>query len=389
MTKHKVAVVGAGHGKFGKRADASIRELAFESATQAYEDAGVDPKTDIDASVVTLAGDQFNGQGAPAAVINDAVGHPHVPTLRVEAACASGTAGIRTAYGWVAAGLYDVVAVIGVEQMTRLETPVTTELMSRAGDLRWEFPFGISFPSFYALYASAHMAEFGTTREQLSMVGVKNHHYGAKNPKAHLRKEVSLEEAVNAFIVAYPLNLYDCSLISDGSATLILANAEKAKKMTDTPIWITGVGSGGSQNMLSDRPHLFGLEGAVRAGKIAYKMAKVEPKDIDFAELHDCFTIAEIMAYEDLGFCKKGEGGKFIEDQESYIGGKLPANVDGGLKSKGHPVGCTGVSQGYEITKQLRGEADEGRQVPNATRGLCHNVGQSGQFVNVIIYERD
>jgi acetyl-CoA C-acetyltransferase len=305
----------------------------------------------------------------------------------VESACASGTAAIKASYGLISSGLHDIVIAIGVEKMNAVSSVRATELMARAGDTRWEYPFGVSFPGFYALFATRHMHVYGTTKEQLAMVGVKNHHYGAMNPVAHLQKNVSLEEAVNAVLIAWPLGLYDCSLISDGAAAAVLMSEEKAKEYTDTPVWITGIGSGSDTMLVAERPSLTSLSGAKRAGKAAFKMAGIETTDVDVAEVHDCFTIAEIMAYEDLGFCSPGEGGKFIEEEQSYIGGKIPVNVDGGLKSKGHPVGATGVAQCVELTKQLRGECGK-RQVDGAEIGLSHNVGQTGQFANVIIYSR-
>jgi len=382
----RVAVVGAGHGKFGKRNDASLRELAYEAVIPALEDADI-TQVDIEAGVVAIAGEEFAGQGAPSALVGDYTGIQPRPVFRVESACASGTAAIKAAYGMVSSGLHDIVIAVGVEKMNAVSSARATELMARAGDTRWEYPFGVSFPGFYALFATRHMHEYGTTKEQLAMVGVKNHHYGALNPVAHLQKEVSLEEAVNAVLIAWPLGLYDCSLISDGSAAAILMSEEKANEYTDTPVWITGIGSGSDTMLVAERPSLTSLSGAKRAAKAAYKMAGVEQKDIDVAEVHDCFTIAEIMAYEDLGFCNPGEGGKLIEDQQTYIGGTIPVNVDGGLKSKGHPVGATGVSQCVELTKQLRGECDR-RQVDGAEIALSHNVGQTGQFANVIIYTR-
>ena len=382
----RVAVVGAGHGKFGKRNDASLRELAYEAVIPALEDAGI-TQEGIEAGVVAIAGEEFAGQGAPSALVGDYTGIQPRPVFRVESACASGTAAIKAAYGMVSSGLHDIVIAVGVEKMNAVSSVRATELMARAGDTRWEYPFGVSFPGFYALFATRHMHEYGTTKEQLAMVGVKNHHYGALNPVAHLQKEVSLEEAVNAVLIAWPLGLYDCSLISDGSAAAILMSEEKANEYTDTPVWITGIGSGSDTMLVAERPSLTSLSGAKRAAKAAYKMAGIEQKDIDVAEVHDCFTIAEIMAYEDLGFCNPGEGGKLIEDQQTYIGGTIPVNVDGGLKSKGHPVGATGVSQCVELTKQLRGECGK-RQVEGAEIGLSHNVGQTGQFANVIIYRR-
>ncbi len=385
MTEN-VTIVGAGHSKFGKRTDAGLRDLAYEAVLELFEDSKLSPK-DVDATVIGVAGDEFNGQGSPSAVINSEIGTSGLPTIRVESACATGTAAILTAYNQIKSGLRDSVLVVGVEKMTAVSSSVATELMARAGDLRWEFPFGVSFPGYYALLATAHMAKYGTTREMLSSVGVKNHFYGAKNPYAHMQKEITLEEAMNSVPIAAPLNLYDCSLISDGAAAVLLTKESIAKDYTDTPIRIKGVGSGSDTMRMADRKSLTELAGAQRAAREAYKMAGIEPKDVSVAEVHDCFTIAEIIATEDLGFFEKGQGGPAAADGQTYIGGKIPVNVDGGLKSKGHPLGATGVSQAVELRKQLLGEAGV-RQVDGATIGLSHNVGQSGQFVNVLIYER-
>ncbi|MFQ6089207.1 MAG: thiolase domain-containing protein [Candidatus Methanofastidiosia archaeon] len=381
----KIGIVGIGHAKFGKRLDSTIRELAFEAVMPCLEFAGITQK-EIDATVVGVAGEEFAQQGSPAAAISDYVGMSPKPTLRVEAACTTGSMAIRAAYGLISSGIHELVLVIGVEKMNNVSSARATELMARAGDTKWEYPFGVSFPGFYALFATRHMFEFGTTREQLAMVGVKNHHYGNLNEYAHLRKEITLEEAVNAVQIAYPLGLYDCSLISDGAAAVILASEERCREFEDV-VYITGIGAGSESMLVSERESLVGLPSATRAARQAYKMAGCSEKDIDVADVHDCFTIAEIMAYEDLGFCKKGEGGKFVEEEQSYIGGKTPVNVDGGLKSKGHPIAATGVSMAVEITKQLLGEASK-RQVEGAEIGLSHNVGQSGQYVNVHIYQR-
>ncbi len=341
----------------------------------------------MDATVIGIAADDFNGQGAPAAVITDEIGLSDKPTIRIESACATGTAAIKTAFGLVKSGVHDSVLVIGVEKMTAVSSGLATQLMARAGDLRWEYPFGCSFPGYYALMASAHMAEFGTTTEMLSSVGVKNHHYGAKNPQAHIQKEVSLEEAMGAVHIASPLNLYDCSLISDGAASVLITRESLASQWTDTPMYVKGMGSGSDTMQIARRRTLTGLDGAKRAAKVAYDMSGLTPADIDVAEVHDCFTIAELMALEDLGFYAAGESGSAVLDQQTYIGGKIPTNVDGGLKAKGHPLGATGVSQAVEIRKQLLGEAGA-RQIDGAEIGLSHNVGQTGQFVNVMIYGR-
>ncbi len=382
----KVAVVGIGHSKFGKRPEVTIRELAHEAVFPALEDAGLSAQ-DIDAVVVGVAGDEFAAQGSCAAVINDYVGMQGKPLYRVEAACATGSAAVRTAWALINSGLAETVLVVGAETMTHVGTPRATELMAKAGDTRWEYPFGVTFPAFYALMATAHMHQYGTTREQLSMVSVKNHKYGAMNPYAHLRKEITLEEAMKSVMICYPLNLYDCCLISDGAAAVVLASEEKAKKLTDTPVWIIGLGAASDDMMIAERESLTSLKATRLAAEQAYKMARVKPEEIDVAVVHDCFTIAEIMAYEDLGFCKKGEGGKFIEEGQSYIGGKIPVNIDGGLKSKGHPLGATGVSMTVEITRQLRGEAGK-RQVEGAEIGLSHNIGETGQYCFVHIYKR-
>ncbi|MHA2172418.1 MAG: thiolase domain-containing protein [Candidatus Kariarchaeaceae archaeon] len=387
MISEGVSIVGGGHGRFGKRSDVGIRELAHEAVTQLFDETKLDSKS-VNATVIGIAADEFNGQGAPAAVITDEIGLSDKPTIRIESACATGTASIRTAYGLIKSGLHDTVLVVGVEKMTAISSAYATELMARAGDLRWEFPFGCSFPGYYALMATAHMAQYGTTREMLSSVGVKNHHYGAKNPNAHIQKEVGLEEAMNAVQIASPLNLYDCSLISDGGAAVLMTKDSLARNFTDTPISIMGIGSGSDTMTMAKRSSLTSLVGAKRAAKAAYNMAGLQPSDIDLAEVHDCFSIAELIAMEDLGLYNPGEAGPAVLDKQTYVGGKIPINVDGGLKSKGHPLGATGVSQAVEIRKHLLGEAGD-RQVDGANIGLSHNVGQTGQFVNVMIYGRN
>ncbi len=383
----KVAVVAGGHAKFGKRLDATMRELSAEAYKPIY-DAGITQDM-IDATVLSYAASQFTGQGAGSALIADYLGLHDKPHLRVESACTTGTASLRAAWGMVASGLYDVMLVLGVEQMNRVSSSTATEYMSQAGDMRWEYPYGISFPAFYALMASRYMAEYDMPHEVLSKISVKSHHYGAQNPKAHLPREVSLEEANNAIPICRPLNLYDCSLISDGAAAVVIAAEDRVKEFTDEPMWIKGIGAGASSMMIQSRESLTSIPGAKRAAKAAYKMAGVEPKDIDMAEVHDCFTIAELIAYEDLGFAEPGKGRELIENKEVYHDGKIPVNCDGGLKSKGHPLGATGVSMTYEIMKQMRGESEApSRQIDDVKLGLAHNVGQSGQFVNIFIFER-
>ena len=383
----KVAVVGIGHGKFGVRSDASLRELAFEAVKACLDDAGI-PLKEVDSMVTGIAGDEFALGLQPSAQVHDYIGFHPRPNFRVEGACATGSIALRTGIMNVASGLADVVLVVGVEKMTEVPTSTATEIMGKAGDSIWEYPFGTTFPGYYAMIANAHMAEYGTTEEQLAMVSVKNHYYGSLNPYAHMQKAIDLQKALTSFTVAYPLKLYDCSLITDGAAAVIIASEERTKAISKKPVWIVGSGLATDTLRLGDRKSLTSILAAREAARIAYKMAGVGPADIDVANVHDCFTIAEIVAYEDLGFCERGEGGKLIAAKETYVGGKIPVNVDGGLKSKGHPIGATGVSMAIEITKQLRGEAGE-RQVKNPEIGLAHNVGGTGQVVAVHIFRRE
>ncbi len=385
---NRVGIVGVGQGKFGRRADACLRELAFETVRDCLEDARV-PLEEVDSMVVGVASDEFAFSIQPSAQIVDYLGFHPKPSFRVEGACASGSVALRTGWMAIASGLADLVLVLGAEKMTEISTPTATEIMGKGGDSIWEYPFGLTFPGYYALIARAHMAKYGTTEEQLARVAVKNHHYGAMNPWAHLQKEITVDEVLGSFVVADPLKLYDCCLISDGAAAVLLASEELAGEVAENPIWIAGMGLGTDTLALTGRGELTTLAGTVHAAKQAYGIAEITPRDVDVAVVHDCFTIAEIIAYEDLGFCDRGEGGRLIQEGKTYLGGDIPVNLDGGLKSKGHPVGATGVSMAVEITKQLRGEAEPGRQVQGAKIGLSHNVGGSGQHVAVHIYRRE
>jgi acetyl-CoA C-acetyltransferase len=256
-----------------------------------------------------------------------------------------------------------------------------------AGDEEWEGFQGATFPSLYALMAKAHMHEFGTTREQLAMVSVKNHKHGTLNPKAQYRREISVEDVLHSTPVAPPLNLLDCSPISDGAASIILCEEKLAKKFTDTPIYLIGSGQGSDSLSLAQRESLTSIKAARVAAEAALKQAKISIKEVNVTEVHDCFSIAELMAMEDLGLCRKGEAGKCVERNETYFDSKMPINTSGGLKSVGHPVGATGVKQTIEIVMQLRNEADK-RQVKKAEIGLTHNVGGTGGTVVVNIFRR-
>ncbi|MCK4456947.1 MAG: thiolase domain-containing protein [Thermoplasmata archaeon] len=377
----RTGVVGIGHGKFGRR-EVTVQELAFEPFREALEDCGLHQK-DLDALIVGSS-PEYHRQRSLSGVVAEYLGMNPKPTFLVEAACASSSAALATADAYIRAGIYDTVAVLGVQKMLELSTPEILALMGRVGDVQWESGFGTTFPGYYAMFAHRHMFEYGTTREQMAAVAVKNHHYGTKNPNAMFQKEITAEKALASRIVASPLTLYDCCANADGAACMIVTNEETAKK-AETPIWMAGLGSATAPMSVLRREKLSEIPSAIDAARNAYKMAGIEPKDVDVADVHDCFTIAEILAYEDLGFCEKGGGGKMIEEGETHIGGRIPVNVDGGLKSKGHPVGATGVSMAVEAVKQLRGEAGE-RQVDGAEIALMHNVGGIGQycFVNIL-----
>jgi acetyl-CoA C-acetyltransferase len=383
---NRVGIIGIGHGVFGRRSDATVQELAFEAFRAAMQDAGIDRDV-LDASVIGSV-PEYHKQRSLAGVVQEYLGLVPRPTWLTEVACASGSAAIRTGWMAIRGGVHDVVAVIGCQKMTELSTPEILALMGRVGEVQWESGFGTTFPAYYALFARRHMHEYGTTRENLLQVAVKNHHYGAMNPMALFRKEITLEKALASDEVATPFQVYDCCANADGAACVILAGEERAKELSDKPVWLDGMGCATASMSVLRRPSLTGLPSAQEASSIAYEMAGVTADDIKVADVHDCFTVAEIMAYEDLGFCPKGEGGRFIEEKQSYIGGKVAVNVDGGLKAKGHPIGATGVSMTVEIAKQLRGEAGD-RQVPDADIGLTHNVGGIGQYCFVQVLKRD
>ncbi len=385
---NRVAIVGVGHSKFGKRTDVNVAELAFESIKRAVEDSGIDKK-EIKNVVVGSAGGWYE-EALPAVIVNEYAGLQSVGTMRVEAACASGSAAVKVAFNSVATGESDVALAVGVEKMTEVDTLTSVELIGRAGSYMWEFEnYGMTFPAYYALYAVSHMNKFGTTEEDLARVAVKAHHYGSLNPYAQFQKEITIEKVLSSQVVAWPLKLYDACPLTDGSAAVLLANEEAAKRLTDTPVWIKGIGFSSDSANLSKRDDYVGLSASVDAASRAYKIAKVAPNQVDVATCHDCFTIAEIMAYEDLGFCKKGEGTKLLRDGETQLGGRIPVNLDGGLKAKGHPIGATGVSMMVEITKQLRGECGN-RQAPIKNGiGLVHNVGGTGHYAYVTILSRN
>ena len=381
----EVAIIGAGQTAFTRNCGMSIRELSFEAFREAMEGLDITIK-DIDASIICSA-PEYDKQRSPAGLISEYLGLTPKPTFYVETVCSSSTTGLRVAWSLIKAGLHKVVAVVGFQKMSELSSRDAAERMGRGADIIYESPFGLTMPAGYALYAQAHMAKYGTTEEQLARVRVKNSHYGAANPKANYRKELTLEEILNSEVITSPLKKFDCCANADGASCIIVARGDVAKSASKIPIWVIGLGAATDTMSMAGRESLTGLRCAQEAAKQAYKMAGVKPGDIDVAEVHDCFTVSEILAYEDLGFAKPGEGARLIEEKQTYHDGKIPVNVDGGLLSKGHPIGATGGSQIRTIVRQLRGQATEA-QVRGAEIGLVHNIGGIGQYGNVTILRR-
>ena len=387
MIMRDVAIIGVGLTRFGERWEYGLRELMAEAGLNALNDAKLE-SSDVDILYGgVMASGRFVGQEHIAALLADQLGFSNIPAVRVENACASGGTALRQGYIAVASGLHDIVAVGGVEKMTDVTTSEATTALGGAGDQEWELGQGITFPGLYALMAKRHMYEYGTTEEQMAAVAVKNHKNAAKNKYAQFHKEITIHDVLKSKMVADPLKVFDCSPISDGAAVVLLAPLEKAKKYNDTPIKIIGSTQATDTLRLAERDTLTAIKATQIAADRAYSQAKVKPSDIDVTEVHDCFTIAEILAMEDLGFYKKGKAAKAIAAGETALNSKLSVNTSGGLKGCGHPVGATGVKQAVEITWQLRGDAGE-RQVNGAEIGLTHNVGGSGATAVVHIMKR-
>jgi len=386
----KVGIIGVGQSNFVRGYPGSIRELAFEGFKEAMGDAQIQIK-DIDASIIASA-PEYDKQRSPAGVIAEYLGLIPQPTFYIESICSSSSTALKVAYSMIKAGLHDVVAIVGFQKMSEISSSESQERMGRGADIQWESPFGTMMPAYYAMYARAHMATYSTTLEDLAKIRVKAATYGQINEKAVYRKSITMEmftdpESNMSATVAKPLRVGDCCANADGSSCIIVANEEKAKAMSDKPVWVLGIGAASEAVNMAGRDLLTGLSVGIEAGKQAYAMAGVTSKDIDVAEVHDCFTIAEMMAYENLGFVKPGEGKDLIASKETYKEGSIPVNVDGGLLSKGHPIGATGGSQIRTIVLQLRGEAGE-MQVKDPEIGLVHNIGGVGLYGNVTILGR-
>ena len=378
-----VAVIGVGMTKFGELWGKSIKDIFVEAALKAIENAKVDH---IDSMYVgSMSGGLFVGQEHLGAVMADYLGISPIPATRVESACASGGVSFRQAYLEVASGNSEIVLAGGVEKMT--DGADVTDSLATAADQEYEIYNGVTFPALYAMIANAHMHEYKTTREHLAEVAVKNHKNGANNQNAQFRKEITVEQVLKSTLVADPLRLLDCSPVSDGGAAVILCPLDKAKKITGSYVKVKASSQASDTIALHSRKSLTTLNAVSSASSKAFGLAKLKPKDIDFAEVHDCFTIAEIVVSEDLGFFEKGRGGPAVHDGlTSLNGGKIPINTSGGLKSKGHPVGATGIAQIIELYEQLTGQAGK-RQVKNARIGLAQNMGGSGASCVINILE--
>jgi acetyl-CoA C-acetyltransferase len=380
-----VAVIGVGMKNWGELWEKSLRRIYTEAALAAIDDAGVDH---IDSMYIgCMSGGLFAGQEHLGSLMADYLGRSPIPATRVESACASGGLAFRQGFIDVASGMNDIVLVGGVEKMTDVSGDEATYALATAADQEYEVYHGVTFPGLYAMIAREHMQKYGTTREQLAHVAVKNHENGSKNPNAQFPHKVTAEQVINSVMVADPLTILDCSPITDGAAACILCPKEMASKYSKKPpIIISGSGHATDSIGLHDRNDRTAFNATAKAAETAYKMAGVTPADIDLAEVHDCFTIAEICVIEALGMVEKGKGGEATKSGMTAIGGKIPVNASGGLKSKGHPVGATGVAQIVEIVEQLHGNAGA-RQVKNAKRGLTQNMGGSGGSTLVHILE--
>ncbi|NVM05213.1 MAG: hypothetical protein HWN67_23040 [Candidatus Helarchaeota archaeon] len=420
----EVAIVAVGMCKFGNYSKYGKPENMRTSRDlwlEAYEDmlGNIDKMNNIQEEVECLylgnfSSDLFEGQGHLAPLMAELIGLVPKPAMRVEDACVSGGVALRLGILAVASGFYDTVISGGVEKMCDLTTAGVTDTLAAASDLVYELPYGATFPGLYANIATAHMAKFGTTEEQMHLVAIKNHNNGALNPKAQMpmtikqmmQKRIKKLEAKGKPVpewkdemdylndksanpmIAYPLRLNDCSLVTDGAAMCIITTKEKAKQWTDTPVYVIGTGQGSDTLALHTRPERYSLRAAVHASKEAYQMAGIGPKDIQCAEVHDCFTIAELVAMEDVGFFPRGEAAKAVEEGLTELNSKLPINTSGGLKSKGHPIGASGIAQMVEIFKQMRGIAEGARQLKDRPEiAMTHNVGGSGGSCVINIYK--
>jgi len=385
----KVAIVGGGATRCGKR-EASFRDLVQEAGKAMFENVkNISPK-DVEALIVGSAQpERFVFQSHVAPLVAEYLGiMPRKVLARTELMCASGQAAIRYAWACVASGMADVAVAFGVEKMFMPDMAEAQTNMTCVLDREFDGVNALSAPPFFAMTAQRHMYEFGTTKEQMALVSVKNHHYSTMNPLAQFQKETTVEEVLKSLVVAPPLSLFDCSGITDGAAGIILVPAENAKKYTDAPMYIVGSGQASIGNVVGNLASLTEWVPLKMAAEETFRTAKITLKDVDIAELHDCFTISEIMEYEAFGWCKKGKGGKFIENGEPYLGGTITVNPRGGLLGCGHPLGATAILQALDILQQFRGEVPKGRHVKNAEVAIAHNLSGPANVHSILAYAR-
>ncbi len=385
----KVAILGVGHTKFSFAAEKTAVELLSEAAMEAIGHSGLRPE-DIQAMFVGNGlGDFSEGQGMIQSYCADEIGAHNIPASRFEGACASGTMAVRDAFVWVASGFYDIVIAAGVETASKMGTPLATRTFSMFTDSHYEFPAGLTFPGAFGMLAHLYSARYGLPlkklKEQMALVSVQSHNYGQHNPLGQIQKEITVEDVLDSPMITSPIQLYDCCPFSDGAAAIILASEERARKLTDKPVFIAGVGQASSGRFSSQKEYLPRLRAREISVKQAYEMAGIGPEAVNLCELHDCFSIASIIAVEGLGFAEFGHGGELWERGETAKGGRIPINISGGLKSKGHPIGATGVSQVCEVVKQMRREVEPERQVEDVRIALTDTLGGDGVICNLVL----
>lgn len=388
----KVAVVGVGETRFGPAQEKTGVELFAEAAMEAINESKLKPK-DIQALFLgNVLGDFSEGQGSIQAFAAENIGCFNIPANRYEGACASSSIAIRDAFMWVSSGFYDIVLAAGVERAATMGTPLATRTFAMFSDSRYEFPTGLTFPGVFALLAHLYAAKYNIPlpklKEQMATTSIQSYRYGKLNPKAHFQKEVTMEQCLTSFMVATPLQLHDCCPFSDGAAVAVLTTEEIAKKLTSKPVYIIGVGQASSGPLCNQKAHLPRIRARELAAEQSYNMAGVKPEDIDICELHDCFSIAALIAAESLGFFDYGTSGEAWMKGQAAIGGKVAINPSGGLKAKGHPIGATGAGQVYEVVKNLRGEVPPGRLVEGAKIGMTDTLGGDGGTLCNLILQR-
>lgn len=373
----RVAIVGVGMSKFGEIWDKNLRDITLEAAMYSIFDAGIKGSDISGVTIGNMSAGRFTGQEHLGAQAVDQGGLGNVPSYSVEAACASGGAAVRHAYMAIKSGEHDSMMVLGCEKMSDVNQTEAMNTISVASDWEWEGLFGATFPALYAFMARRHMLEYGTTEEQMSKVTVKNHANAAHNPWAQFQRPVPLKVVMGSALLADPIRVLHSAPVTDGAAGLIMCSEEKASEYTDTPVFIEASAQAGDTLALHDRDDICTMKAVSISVREALKRTGLTINDIDVFELHDSFTIGEIIITEDIGIAKKGEGGKAIDEGLTDIGGKFPVNPSGGLKARGHPIGATGVAQIVELVLQLRGDA-EGRQIDGVEKGMAVNIGGTG-----------